>query len=424
MVKSKYEHSYSFADYTLIFATFLIGVGSILLIQSPVFASGSQLTDLFNTQTFRGSATALTGANWVGMFLHYAISWFSFLGLCLTIYQKFITLLYLSNRNLFDTIYEIKTEKVKGSFFGFKDFGKGLWDTSASASGGGIDIVITFFYGLLPNIKAYSDFSPTKSTGAQGKMALDENDGVTAYMLKTALPTISLIFVLTIGWSGTLTKVYGTAVDGLATVADNFVNTNLSAYVDRLVGEAGGYDFTLSSSGTASGAYAATVAKSMYTSVLGMTNSADVEFQQALGRVIEDAVAGNGVKGTGASTSILDGGTSDEVARANLLKLVNATLPSSSQLTGSTLSESEVNALKSPSVYINTSPTIVGNAGVSWSVNDLLAATGFDITTTTSIGDRYIHVCTYQGYAASTTYLAQLEGSSSDSSSSDGYIAP
>lgn len=419
MVQSRYKYSYSLYDYLLMLGAGAFMVSVIMLTQGTAYASSSNLLDLFNTQTFRGSTEALTGANWIGMFLHYVISWFSFIGLCLVIYQKFNTFLYLSSRNLWDTVYELKTEKVKGSFFGYKDFAKGIFDTSASPAGGGVDTLVMFFYGLLPNIKYYSDFAPNKTQG-QGRLALKDDDDITAYTLKTAIPTIMTIFILTIGFSGTLVNMYGTVVDGLATGADKFVTTNLSYYVEKLVGQAGGYDFTLGASGTQAGSYGESVAKGMYNKIASEVNSNDTEFQQALGRAIEEAVAGVGVKGYGASTSILDGGN-DESARANLLKLANASLAASSQLTSGTLSESEVKALKSPRVYTNYSASTPGDYAVTWSVAELLAATGYSITS--PVTEKYIHVVTEIGYSNSTNYLAQLEDATVTNSSTS-YIDP
>lgn len=417
--KSSQTSSFSKSDYVTLGFSALLGMSCVLLLDNPVFATSvggiQSLTDMFQTQTFRGSAEALSGANWIGMCLHYVISWFSFLGLCLTIYQKFITLLYLSSRNLFDTIYEIKKESMKGSMFGYKDFAGKLFtnDVGGKATGGGgLDVFITFFYSLLPNVKAYSDYAPEGLNSQGGKGSLQETDGVTAYMLKTAIPTIMLIFFLTIGYSGTLTKAYGIVVDGMATAADNLVSRNLSSYVDKLIGEGGGYTFTLSSSNTASGDYAQDVAIEVYNSVLGMTSNTNTEFQQALGRVIEDSVAGTGgVAATGVSSSILAGG-SDEAARENLRILTDATLPEVSKVGSGSLSETEVASLKSPSVSINTNPEIIGNTGITWNVSDLLSATGASPELVDNAAERYVHVITYKGTSTNTNYLIPYSGSS------------
>ena len=189
-------------DGAIILFVALLTACILFAVFSPVIAANDMtLTDAFQTKSFRGSAEALSQANFIGQILHYVISWFSFLGLCLTLYQKFITLLYLSARNLFDTIYEVKMEKMKGSFLGYKELFTGLFKDgdNSKAGGGGLDVFITFFYSLLPNVKAYCDLAPGKA-GSFGKDDEERNNvNVTSYMLKTALPTIILIFFLTIG---------------------------------------------------------------------------------------------------------------------------------------------------------------------------------------------------------------------------------
>lgn len=411
VVRSSTSFRFTFGDYLLLAAATLCGVAAVLFLDNPVFADSvggvQSLTDLFKTETFRGSFTALESAQWIGKFMHYAISWFSFLGLCLTIYQKFITLLYLSARNLFDTVNDIKTQQMKGKAFGITGLVSSLWTNDAQGSavgGGGFDVFITFIYGLLPNVKAYSDYGKLEGESGGGKSSLQATDGVTQYMLKTAIPTIMLIFFLTIGYSGTLTRIYGEVVDGMATAADKLVTGNLSSYIDKLVGEGGGYTFTLGASGTASGAYAEEVAKSMYVEMMRQHNLDSAEFEQALGRVIENAVAGTGVAATGASTSVLAGGN-DEAARENLRILTDATLTETSKQGSGMLTVGEVEGMPNPSIYSNTNSEIINNAGLTWKVSELFAATGVNMELVGQTSERYIHVICNKGAGPSTNYF-------------------
>jgi hypothetical protein len=250
------------------------------------FAASDSLTDLFATKSFRGSGEALEKMDVLGMVLHYIISWFSFLGLCLVLYQKFVTLLYLSSRNTFDTIYDIKMNKMKGGLAGFK----GLFDVVKSGegpSGGGFDVFITFVYGLLPNVKAYSDYADEK---VRANSKLDETDGPTQYMLKTAIPTVMLIFFLTIGFSGTLGKAYGMVVEGMATAADNLVSKNLAAYVNKMIISGEAYQFTLATRGTEDAKMADKIARDVYALILSATDSPNEEYRQLVGKAVEDNV--------------------------------------------------------------------------------------------------------------------------------------
>ncbi len=363
------------------------------------------LTDMFRTQTFRGSAEALSKSNFISMILHYVISWFSFIGLCLTLYQKFITLLYLSSRNLFDTIYDIKTQKMKGGFLGYKDLFSSLMQGENDTRGGGIDVFITFGYSLLPNVKAYCDYCPDKLQINK----LEETDGVTQYMLKTSIPTIMLVFFLTIGYSGTLAMAYGTIVDGMAVAADNLVNRNLAGYVKRLVGEGGGYAFSLSASGTSGGAFAQKVAEQMYHQILGLCNNTSIDFQQNLGRIIEETVAGTG-NGVAPSTdigvsSILGGTATGYETLAILASKTQATTYSSETSDSSVFQESDIENLKSPYVYISINKDIVGDAGLSYRINDILLAAGATEEIVSKVPlDRYIHILVYKNTQSNVNY--------------------
>ena len=284
MIAIKHRNINTCVANVLLFSIILL---STLFILSNIFYveafAADRLTDVFQTKSFRGSSEALSKMSWLGMIMHYVISWFSFLGLCLTLYQKFITLLYLSAKNLFDNINDVKMNRMKGGPAGIKGLLDILKTGEGSVGGGGIDVFITFVYGLLPNIKAYSDYAD----GAKANQKLEDTDTPTQYMLKTALPTIMLIFFLTIGYSGTLGKAYGMIVDGLATAADTLVTKNLAAYVKKLVTEGEAYQFTISAHGSASARIVEDVARTVYQTILMNTDGSTMEFNQRVGYEVE-----------------------------------------------------------------------------------------------------------------------------------------
>lgn len=405
---------YSALDLSILFFAFLFAVIVLApFVAGVAYADGANittLTDMFRTESFRGSAEALNGSNFISGILHYVISWFSFVGLCLTLYQKFITLLYLSSRNLFDTIYDIKTQKMKGSFLGYKDLISSLMKGDNGSGGGGIDVFITFFYSLLPNVRAYCDYCPDKMKSNK----LDETDGPTQYMLKTAIPTITLVFFLTIGYSGTLAQAYGTIVDGMAMAADNLVSRNLAGYVKRLVGEGGGHQFSLGDTGTAGSVFGEKVAKQMYNQILGICNDTTPEFEQNLGRLIESTVAGTEgglapAKDIGVP-SIL-GGTATGYETLYLLaeKTRPNTLADDTSEAG-TFQESDIKNLKAPYVYMSTSTGIVGDAGLSYRVKDFLVEAGAsaDMVAKAPL-DRYIHILVYKNVKSNVNYQIVIE---------------
>jgi hypothetical protein len=228
--------------------------------------------------------------------MNFIITIFSLIGLVLTLYQKFITLLYLSSKTLWDNVYEVKTQMTAGPLgmkslmgvFGVGKDGGGV----TSKSGGGLDAIITFLYGLLPNIKAYCDYNPAAIEGGEGGKNLKKEDGVAQYMMKTALPTICLIFFLTIGFSGTMAKAYGVVVDGMAVAADRAVEMNFAGWVSNIVGQQGGYDFQYTVTGTNGGAYTQRLANNIFNHAVRHYGTLSDEAQLNLGRLIEDALDG------------------------------------------------------------------------------------------------------------------------------------
>lgn len=386
-----------------------------------VSATGNPpLTDLFTSKSFQGSAEALKNANVIGMVMHYVISWFSFLGLCLTLYQKFITLLYLSARTMFDKVYDVKINKMKGSALGYGELLKSLFvqtdNGGEGGGGGGLDVFITFVYSLLPNIKAYCDYNPDKISRVKN---LTDEDGVTQYMLKTAIPTIMLIFFLTIGYSGTLAKMYGMVVDGMAAAADHLVEQNLGAWVKRTLGTTGTFDFQLNNS-SKQGGFANQIALKMYQEILAEFNTLPKEQKDAIGRVIEASVFGNASDpnyvaprdNNGGSTykGVLGGklgasGTNTETMNPNLESILSANAPAGAELF---LGFDEAYDMDLIAPFINPQATYNVYAGtLNWNVGEIIAKA----VPGSSVGmDRYIHVVIKPQLMRNTTnYLSPAQ---------------
>lgn len=238
------------------------------------------LTEIFTTRAFQGSWEVINKFNWLGWLLNFIIGSFSFLGLFLTLYSRMISLLYLSSKNLWNNVAEVK-EQSKGELFGIP----GLWKRAVTAQDGtGADAFVSFFYGLLPNVKKYSDY------GGDNNGNLSDTDNALDYMLKTFPQTVLLVFFLSLGFSGTLGQIYGTVVDGMTAVADNVVTIQLEDYVDKFFAQGNHYRFTLSADGTAKSDVQQVVAKRAYQEVVGKGNILDGDRRHEIGATIEDAI--------------------------------------------------------------------------------------------------------------------------------------
>lgn len=218
------------------------------------------LTSLFKTDAFKGSMEVIKKANWVGVALQWCISIFSLVALVSIAWQKIATLLYLAARPTFDRVHELKSDSMNQKFFGVPDmFGKMI----NSKNGTGIDALVFFLLGLLPDLKEYCEYSEN----ARKYNNLEETDGVTQFMLKTALPTILMIFFFSMGYNGTLMQAYGNVADALGYVAERFVSIQLDDQLAKLTNKQKNYTFGYNTSSKLGASKQAT-AKKMYSTAI------------------------------------------------------------------------------------------------------------------------------------------------------------
>ena len=238
------------------------------------------LVDLFSTDAFQGSWQVFSKFNWLGGLMQFIISAFCLIGLFLVCYQRLITMLYLSSKTTFDRVDELKSGMSSQKFLGigamFKD------NFFESKNGVGLDSFVSFLLTLLPNVKAYSDYSNNNKHSYN----LKEDDTITTYMLKVAIPTIMTIFFFSVGFSGTLFKAYGVCVDALATVADDFVTTDLSSSVQKMINNGTGYQFAYND-GTEKGKFKQNVAEAVYAKALKKCGDLTTDTKQYVGSQLQ-----------------------------------------------------------------------------------------------------------------------------------------
>lgn len=220
----------------------------------------SKLTDLFYMKAFSGSMATISKLNWIGALMSGIISVFSLIGICLTVFRIMDTLLYLSGRNIFDQISDIKNS-TKGPILGLPNLFKETIVSGNRASG--VDAIVQFLLGLMPDIKAYSDYS-----GERSNPNLNDDDSVSQYLLKTAIPNIMMLFFLSIGYSGVLWQMFGTVVDAMAVAAEKVASTNLAYSVNKLLNTDAYYKFGFGDDGTKWGELQNNIANSIYNKVL------------------------------------------------------------------------------------------------------------------------------------------------------------
>lgn len=249
-------------------------------INSVMVLTEKPLTDLFYTQAFSGSWTIFSKFNWLGAIMQFFISATCLLALFLIVYQRLVTLFYLSSRPLFDKVHEIKQQGKGQKFLGLPALASNTLMTANH--GTGLDAIFSFVLSLLPDVKAYSDYSEER-----GSYNLQEDDTCTTYILKISIPTIMLIFFFAIGFNGTLFKAYGNVVDAMGTATDNLVTTELSTYVQKWMNSGSAYQFSYSADETEFGKFRQNLAKDMYAKVLRKSSDLSTNAKLYIGQKID-----------------------------------------------------------------------------------------------------------------------------------------
>lgn len=262
-----------------------------LYLATPVYATS--FSDILGTKSFSGSWSWIDKFSFVGQFMQFIISVVCLLGLCGIVITKLASVLFLSNKPLFNEIHEIKQVGVSGGDNGWNMFGVApMWkDVAAGKHGSGLDVVVAWFMSLSIDVYKYSDYSDT----AKASTKLDaETDTVGTYIMRTFIGTVIALFVLSMGFDGTLWQGYATVVSGLSVVGDRMVNVNLERAVTRTLDGAGdNYSFSFKSSSTELGEMQQKVSNSLYYQILGRSDDLDSNFKNATGVAIEEWVANN-----------------------------------------------------------------------------------------------------------------------------------
>lgn len=238
-----------------------------------------KLTELFETTAFAGSWEVFSKFDWLGNALNFLISTFCLFGLVLVVVRFTLTILYKSNENIFDRVYELKQTGKGQNFAGIPSMFKEVFNGNY---GTGFDVLLGFGLSLCPNVKQYSDYNPEKMA-----FNLKEDDTVTTYVLKMSLPTIMTIFFFSLGFNGTLWKAYGNVVDAMAVAAENVCDVKLAQIVDNAMNTSLYYQFNFKD-GTNFGSVLQDAAKKTYSRLLMKTvTDQDPSVYKDLGSQIE-----------------------------------------------------------------------------------------------------------------------------------------
>lgn len=248
----------------------------------------SILTDLFDTEAFRGSWRWFDKVNWLGGILNAIISFVCFISLFTIALQIITTLGFFSNRTFWENVHEVKKANASSSLFGKKiPFGLGgyISETFQPTKTSGIDALFNIFFAFLPDIQSISDMNDDRD-----KNGLTEEDTVITWFVKTFPKKCLIILLLSAGFNGSLLKCYGMVVDGGGAALDRVANYQLASKVNNLLDSGSNFDFSLASDGSAKGKMLEGVAKKAYTSIVSSTSVTDAAVKQQIGAKCQNTI--------------------------------------------------------------------------------------------------------------------------------------
>lgn len=203
---------------------------------------------------------------------------------CVYVLEEAHTLSAALQTSLLEEIDEIKSSLSGGS--GRDAFGIRSMFTNAMQGGGqygtGLDAIVGFLLSLLPDVKKYSDYNPERMA-----YNVQEEDSCTTYMLKTAIPTIMLIFFFAMGYNGTLWQGFGVIVDAMGTAAEQLVATDLNSIVSTAMNTGKAYKFSWDASGSDYGNFMQDMVKAVYKQALKNGKDYTSDTQQSVGSYVD-----------------------------------------------------------------------------------------------------------------------------------------
>lgn len=280
---------------------FLVGVAFIVWFSSNIMVAraADNFTDIFYTNSFRGSFEWFKKLDWLGMVVQAVISIFAIVGVSLIVMRVMTSLLYLSAKGLWEEVHDLKQGGGESEMFDFglitmaKTWAKGK-------AGTGLDAIFGAVLILLPDVKKYSDF------GEKSGNNFDADTSVSQYILKIALPTVLAVFFLAMAFNGTLLKGLAVTVDAMGTLADKAVSVNYSGFLEDLVNSGSGYKFTFAVAGTDKGELQEEIASDLYGKVISNVRDASPAQFQQIGINIENLIVSEFDGWVDSSTAVTD----------------------------------------------------------------------------------------------------------------------
>ena len=252
------------------------------------------LGELARSDAMIGSAEVFNSAPWLGRFVQFFISWAVIIGFLMFYFSYLCTLVFLSNKEFFRQVDEIKKGDQGGdngrlTISGFIKAYKGTGG-EAKKRLTGIDNIVIFVMMISPNFLAYSMYANVEPGETKDGQRFNFDDTMGQFFLKSLPQSVMILFILGMALSGLLLRILFQLSDVLTVQANRFANSNLQVWLDRMGMDFLLHDFQFPSWGTVSGDMANYVARRAMIQAVSAMPALSPDNQVMIGQQIEAEV--------------------------------------------------------------------------------------------------------------------------------------
>lgn len=324
------------------------------------------LTDLFDSEAFRGSWSWFNKLNFLGYILNGIISVLCFISLFCVGVQIIFTLSYFAAPNFWKRVDELKKEQLSKEFFGVKDLINGGVGNMVSSRG--IESLVNLFFIFLPNIKQLSEMGDNRESN------INEDDTVMTWLIKTFPRKILIIILLCAGFKGTLMQCFGMVADAGGVIVQRIADYNLDEVIDNVLDSGNNYTFSLADDGSEKGEVLDDICHEVYKMAVAKSETKETAGRMKIGNAVESAVKAEVNDANMLSAVVNNGATADSLSADDwkYIKLSMTTNTDSSTSPGSftfCLSDYVEGGSWSTNYYVHVTPVLKKKAQIKDYIN-------------------------------------------------------
>ena len=251
------------------------------------------LSEFGRSDAMIGTAEVFNQAPWLVAAVQFFISWAVIAGFIMFYFSYLCTLVFLSNKEFFRSVDEIKKGDQGEKRLSVKDFMNAFRATGGERKQRltGLDNVVVFVMMIIPNFLAYSMYADVKEGEDSTGQRFNYNDTMGQFFLKSLPQSVMILFILGMALTGLLLRILFQLSDGLTIFAADMSNRHLAVAIDRFTGGRLLYNFDFVDWQTVPGDMANQVARTALLEIISTMPHITQEQTHAVGEQIQRIVS-------------------------------------------------------------------------------------------------------------------------------------